>query len=271
MDLKIITFFDTKMKGAVKVDWEHKTWDMEDKLYSPKRRVNNKMSRKIPHIIGGFYSQKMARTVEYESLSERFFYYYLELDSSTIRYYVQPVEVPVSVQTSTGELKEWIHVPDVLVFRQGYSPLLFQVKYDPDYESAVFDRNNEACKRYVDKHGWEYQVIYPSQLPRLLSRNLRFLKNYLAPRKYYKDWISLVRYRLECTGKTTISNLAESFRYQVDPLTLLPLIYYLVAHGIFHIDVNQEIGRGSQVSINEVAPNFFELLNEKGDYIAQSN
>ncbi|WP_282156003.1 TnsA endonuclease C-terminal domain-containing protein [Cytobacillus gottheilii] len=253
------------------MDWQCKNWDLEDQLYYPKRRVNNKMSRKIKHIIGGFYSQKMNRTVEYESLSERLFYYYLELDPLTIRYYVQPVEVPVSFQTSTGELKNWNHIPDVLVFRQDSNPLLFQVKYDPGQTSAAFERNNNACKSYAEKYDWDYQVIYPSQLPRSLSRNIRFLKSYLAPRNYYKDWIPLVRYRLECLKKSTISDLADSFRYQMDPLALLPLIYYLVAHGVFHVNVKQEIGRDSEVSINTVASDYFKFLGESGDNVAQSN
>lgn len=249
------------------MNWENKTWNIEDKLYSPKRRVNNKLSRNIQHIIGGFYSQKMARTVEYESLSERLFYYFLELDPSTIRYYVQPVEIPMQVRTSTGESKDWTHVPDVLVFRQGHNPLLYQVKYDPKQTSVIFERNNDACNRYAKKLGWEYQVIYPTQLPRILSRNLRFLNKYLVPRKYYSEWLPIVRYRLECIGQTTISNLADSFKHKIDPLLLLPLIYYLVARGVFQVDVNMEIDRGSQVSINNIAPNYFELLQGVGSHL----
>jgi hypothetical protein len=249
------------------VNWENKTWNIEDKLYSPKRHVNNKMSRNIQHIIGGFYSQKMARTVEYESLSERLFLYFLELDPSTIRYYVQPVEIPIQFLTSTGEQRDWFHVPDVLVFRQGHTPLLYQVKYDPKQTSVVFERNNDACNRYAQKLGWEYQVIYPTQLPRILSRNLRFLNKYLAPRKYYTEWIPIVRYRLECIGQTTISDLADSFKHKIDPLLLLPLIYHLVAHGVFHVDVNMEVGRESQLSINLISPNYSKSLQGMGGHL----
>ncbi|WP_196493817.1 TnsA endonuclease N-terminal domain-containing protein [Ornithinibacillus caprae] len=251
--------------------WNYKKWDEEDKLYSPKRRVNNKMSRKIHHIIGSFYSQKMARAVEYESLNERLFYSFLELDSSTIRYYVQPVEIPVTARNSTNEIKKWLHIPDVLVFRQGQSPILYQIKFDSKQITPIFEKNNEACRRYAEKLGWIYQVIYPSQLPHLLSRNIRFLKNYLTPREYYYNWIPQVKYRLECIGETTISNLADSFKYQIDPLLLLPLIYFLVAHGIFHIDVNSEISRDSIVSLNELEPNIIGNLIGKDENNAQSN
>ncbi|OBY81427.1 hypothetical protein BBG47_01110 [Paenibacillus sp. KS1] len=71
--------------------WSTTNWAEEDKLFMPKRRVNNRNSYSHPHIIGSFYSQRMKRVVEYESLGERLFFYYLELDRAVMRYYVQPV------------------------------------------------------------------------------------------------------------------------------------------------------------------------------------
>jgi hypothetical protein len=54
-------------------------WKEEEMDYFPKRRVNNKLSWKIHHLMGSFYSNKMKRTIEYESMGECLFYYTLEL------------------------------------------------------------------------------------------------------------------------------------------------------------------------------------------------
>jgi hypothetical protein len=54
------------------------------------------------------------------------------MDVSTLYYYVQPVEVPIPYKTKKLEKKFWLHVPDVLVFRNGYPPLLYQIKEAPD-------------------------------------------------------------------------------------------------------------------------------------------
>lgn len=66
-------------------------WSKEDILYCRKRKVSNKGSRIHEHLIGSLYSYKMNRGVQYESFwGECLFYYLLELDPQTIRYYEQP-------------------------------------------------------------------------------------------------------------------------------------------------------------------------------------
>lgn len=49
----------------------------------------------MPHIIGTFYSNKMNRSIEYESINEFILYTILELDRKTFRYYVQPIEMRI--------------------------------------------------------------------------------------------------------------------------------------------------------------------------------
>ncbi|OME86089.1 hypothetical protein BK120_08860 [Paenibacillus sp. FSL A5-0031] len=105
------------------MDWNNKTWEFEDEAYSPKRKFNNKGSQWHPHIIGSFYSFRNSKVVEFESLNERLFYYFLELERDVVRYFVQPIQVPILT-----DKKEWFHIPDVLVFRQGSQPALIQIK-----------------------------------------------------------------------------------------------------------------------------------------------
>jgi hypothetical protein len=71
----------------------------------------------------------MSRHIEYESLwGECLFYYYLELDPLTVRFYTQPVSVPYERLNQQFILEKKHHVPDTLTFRQDYAPHLYQVK-----------------------------------------------------------------------------------------------------------------------------------------------
>jgi len=144
----------------------------------PKRKENNRNSYSHLHIIGSYYSQRMKRVVEYKSLGERLFYYYLELDRAVIRYYVQPVEVPMPKQNDLED--PWVHIPNVLVFRSGNAPFLYQIKDSVEEEFNNKQKLiNERCEAFVIQHGWNYQVITPKSMPTVLSRNIRFLKNFL--------------------------------------------------------------------------------------------
>lgn len=231
-------------------DWSEHNWIEEDRLYAPKRKVNNRNSHLHPHIIGSFYSQKLQRVVEYESLGERLFYYCLELDQAVIRYYVQPIEVPMPKSNDIGN--EWLHVPDVLVFRTGSIPYLYQIKNDPNDEiDDKLNMINTRCEQYAGKRGWIYFMIYPKTMPQVLSTNIRFLKNYLKVRQYYPQWRDKVLYRLGCMERTSVHLLAESFREQIDPLILKPLIYHLIAIGLFLANVKETIDLHSEVTLNQ--------------------
>jgi hypothetical protein len=228
--------------------WYQADWGKEDELFSPKRKVNNKNSLIHPHIIGSFYSPKMGRVVSYESLAERLFYYYLELDNEVIRYYEQPVEV----QISNSEGCSWSHVPDVLFFKQGSIPYLCQIK---DSEASVANDTklqsiNRFCELFAKTRGWEYDVIYPKDLPYVYGRNLKYLKRFLRQRSYFAEWESRVIQRVMYLKSCGVRRLAETFDDKIDPLALLPLIYYLIAKGIFSVDFSQEIGPNSLVAIN---------------------
>lgn len=136
--------------------WDDRIWITEDSLYAPKRQVNNH-SREYKNIIGRFHSEKMMRAVEYESLAERLYYFYLELDPATVRYYVQPIEILVSKNDYPID-SDFYHVPDVLVFRNGYPPLLVQVKHRRGETSLEFEMKNHACVDFSKKQGWTYHL-----------------------------------------------------------------------------------------------------------------
>ncbi|MEK5024531.1 TnsA endonuclease N-terminal domain-containing protein [Paenibacillus sp. FSL M7-1046] len=230
--------------------WGYQTnWDAEDDLYKPKRKINNRNSHNHPHIIGSYYSQKLKRSVNYESLGERLFYYYLELDRDVVRYYEQPVQI--TVENEDG--RKWTHIPDVLFFKHGSVPILCQIKENE--EEARKDEKlqlvNRYCVEFARLHGWLYDVIYPKKLPDVYATNLRHLKRFLRKRNYYPEWEEKVARRLIYLKSCQIRVLAETFKDNIDPLALIPLINHLIAVGIFTVDFNQVISSNSVVMFNQ--------------------
>lgn len=232
-------------------DWKDKTWEDEDKEFAPKRRVNNKGAEKKPHIIGSFYSDRIRKIVEFESLNEEILYYLLEMDRDTIRYYVQPVSIEVPYFDEQGSPRTWKHVSDVLIFRQGSPPHLFQIKdiLDEENENLKNCNINKACILYVKKRNWMYSVVRPKQLPKEILHNIKFLAGFIKEREGYEEIIPKLVSNLSFVGNATINDLAQNVGKDSSPLFCLPVIYHLIAKGIFRTDINNPISGYSKIEI----------------------
>lgn len=248
------------------MDWTSKNWIEEDEQFFPKRKVDNKLSWIIHHLIGSFHSVKMDKIVEYESLGECLFYYYLELDHSVIRYYVQPVEVKFSSMKKDGDIKEWVHVPDVLVFRNGSIPYLYQIKENPS-TTPKHELINKKCNGFANKNDWIYKVIYPKQMPKTILRNIKFLQGFLKKRKWFDDLIPIVVMRLKYLKNINVIDLAKSFGTEISPLFILPVIYHLIAKGIFTTNIYQEIDEYSEISMGSLLEQLNGFVIEEGKKI----
>lgn len=231
------------------MSWTNRSWEQEDTLYAPKRKVSNRGSQKRPHVIGAYYSPKMLREVEYESLGEYLFYSLLELDPQTVRYYVQPVEVPIPGTNKHGKPSFWPHVSDVLVFREHHVPHLFQVKESTTEVSNAKQIVDEYCKIYAFEKGWQYSVVYPKSIPVVVARNAKFLMGFLKARKGFDALIPELISRLTFLHSSKIHELARGFQGNMHPLQVLPIIYHLTANGTFAIDINEELNQFSEVMI----------------------
>ncbi|MEK5034935.1 TnsA endonuclease N-terminal domain-containing protein [Paenibacillus sp. FSL R7-0302] len=230
--------------------WSLKTnWEVEDEIFKMKRKVNNRNSHDYPHIIGSFYSARFKKPVHYESLNERLFYYYLEIDRNVARYYEQPIEVPITKENG----QKWNHIPDVIFFKDGSIPMLCQIKESEEEaeKDEDFHLINHYCEEFAQAQGWFYEVIYPKTLPEVYQRNLRQLKRFMHRRKYYAEWEEKVIQRLIYLGTCSIRRLAEQFSDRTDSLMLIPLVYYLIVVGVFIVDFNQPITSNSLVICNQ--------------------
>lgn len=232
------------------MNWLNKSWARENVEFAPKRKVDNKGSRERPHVMGAFFSQKMTSIVEYHSLTEWAFYSLLELEKATVRYYVQPIEIQVPYKSKSGKLKSWTHIPDVLVFREGSVPYLYQVKESPDDNDERLKVINKACKMYAESRGWDYSVIYPKSLPNVLSKNIDFLSGFTKKRKWFDSYTSDIFAKLRLIKQASITELAQSFTPKYDPLLVLPVIYHLIAIGSFSVNINERINEYSTVQIS---------------------
>ncbi|MCL6626411.1 MAG: TnsA endonuclease N-terminal domain-containing protein [Alicyclobacillus shizuokensis] len=230
------------------MDWLNKSsWAAEDMHFAPKRKVNNRGSQRKPHVIGAFHSPKMNTVVEYESLGEYLFQVILELDSQVVRYYVQPVEIPILFVDSQGRRRHWIHVPDVLVFRQGSIPHLYQVKEASEDTSERLERVNACCLQFARERGWDYSVIRPKTIPDVVQKNAKFLFGFLQPKPHFERLLPEVVSRLAILHSSSIAELAKSFRPKAHPVQVLPVIYHLIAVGVFSVDVRERIDEWSEV------------------------
>jgi hypothetical protein len=256
--------------GKVKqYEWSNQDWTEADKLFYPKRRVDNKISWIRPHIIGGFKSRRMNRTVEYHSLNECFFYYYLEQNKEIMRYYVQPVEVPIPVIKKTGEKKAWNHVPDVLFFENFSKPILTQIKESPDDVGESFEQCNKRCELMALEKGWKYEVIYPKSLPDIALSNIDYFHGFLRERSYYRQLKNDVLFKVRFDQPISRGQLAKSFCSKYHPNEVKPLISYLIAKGELVVNMFERMTDNSMIrAANETDGHFIgNLLYGKGRLI----
>ena len=204
----------------------------------------------------------MERVIEYESLNEEILYSLLEIDRRTVRYYVQPVGIDMRTIDNEGKIKDWVHTPDVLIYRNGSSPLLYQIKEYTQEQTAIFSFIDKKCKIYAQNKNWIYNKVYPKQLPKRIIKNIELLSGFTKKRYYYDSIIPELINTLQVLGNTTIENLSKSFSYKMPSLMVKPAIYYLIAHDEIRTDMFQEINQYSPICLSDGSD---ILLNYFGD------
>ncbi|TLS50037.1 hypothetical protein FE782_22125 [Paenibacillus antri] len=236
------------------MDWRNKiSWDHEDQLYAPKRKVHNKGSREFNHVIGSIPSRKMSRHISYESLwGEGLFYYFLEIDPLTVRYYPQPVIVHHQKVNRQFVLEKKEHVPDTLVFRRGSVPHLFQIKGGDEIIEQQ-PHLYRACLDYCNERGWKYSVERPKTLPKVVKDNLQIIMHFKNPRVDYPLWIPEILKKMAYYENPTVDYLARSFSAKTDFRNILPAIYHLIFLGELSTNILAPIGPSSVVRLGDLS------------------
>lgn len=230
--------------------------------FSPVRKVNNKKSRQVPHSTGSFYSFKMKKEIAYESLSECYFYFFLDLNNAVKEYYPQPIKIKMPHYNGDGDIGYWEHVPDALVFWNipERKPTLYQIKYEADFDDKKQKIINRSCLYSAKKNNWEYEVIEMKEVNRILIKNIKFLHSHLKERNYFREIIPFINEMVNFENEITIKSISTKLSSTYSELFVIPTIYYLLATGALTTDLLKPITVESRVFkgtfLNQLEANF---------------
>lgn len=222
------------------------------KMYYPKRDVNNRNSKYIPHVISSYISPLMNRLVECESQAEEIFFSMLEMSISVEEYFHQPVEVPVKVYNPQGQLEPWMHYPDCLVFfEDNVKPCLVQVKGDKEIQEIKPKDVNifRACEQYARENGWTFRVVYPYTLNETLRLNIKKLFPYTKAERDDETIADMLNQALDKHQIMTIDELLRMVEPIISRQKALSVIWHELALGNLYTDFNKPVNRRSKIRI----------------------
>ncbi len=240
-------------------------WKDIDEEFSPKRKIKNSKNR-YRNATGSFKSAIMNRIVEYESFSECLFYYNLEQESDKVlRYYPQPVEIPIPyINMRKSEMEYWYHIPDCLVFLKSSLPLLCEIKHSRE---CLRDTENQLrfryAYRYANERGWKYTIFIRNELSEIEIKNMQILMGYRNKQSYYNLYVELILNILSENGPISIYELTKEASTDVDYRLIIPVVYHLMFTKKISYDKNHIINPCTLVYRND---------NRVGDdFIARTN
>ncbi len=152
--------------------------------------VRNRQSR-VGNWTGRYASDKMERTVQFESRTEEFpAVVSYEHDDEVIEYYDQPSKIEMRYIAKSGRPVVFWHTPDFFVLRvdgAGWEEWKPQEKLVELAESMPnrYQRDEEGHWRcppgeeYAARYGLTYRVRSSAELNPIYLRNLNFLEDYL--------------------------------------------------------------------------------------------
>ncbi|ART78114.1 hypothetical protein B4U37_19640 [Sutcliffiella horikoshii] len=234
---------------------------MKPKNFQPVRKVNNKSSKLYPHSKGSFFSFKMNKEIEYESLSECYFFFFLDLNPKVKKYFPQPMKINIPVKNHEQDFSVWEHVPDVLVYWTSLDkkPTIYQIKYEIDQNDSKQKIANKYCEKYAQKNNYEYRVIEIISVDKTVMKNLKFLHSHLKERSYFKEIIPSILELFAKHTSLTVEEVCEKLNHKYRDLFILPTVYYLLANNLLGTNINVELGLHSVLSKEK-----YEIKLEKG-------
>jgi len=179
---------------------------------------------------GYFHSVKNGRSVAYESLLEKKIFLLLEFDENVTSYEEQPLKVGG-------------YIPDVLAKRDGFPPLLIEVKYSREAGSPDerLQKKISELEKFCAEKGWEFKMFTEKEIKEPYFGNISFLYRYIrttvVQEKGILDFV-------EKRNETTLSELFGSF----DPQE----IYALLAKRRLSVDLHGELSASCKVRISDV-------------------
>lgn len=235
------------------INWVEKHELSESAIELIKKIRSNEPSRAVrggsKNVIGRYPSQKMGKTIQFESHTVELSCIYLkEHDDSVLEYYDQPCQIKLVYKTGkTEKVVGLYHTPDFFVIGEdvaGWEEWKDEAKL---VELSVQSPNRYVkidgvwrCppgEAYAEGFGLHYWLRSSDEINRILERNIVFLEDYYLNIKTdlsveaKDEVISLVT---ENPGILLI-NLIKMIKVEAD------LIYNLLVREGIHIDIQQEL------------------------------
>jgi len=203
---------------------------------------------------------------QFESTLEEDFFVLLRFNLFVASFESQPVTL--EWQDDDGKIR--FYTPDVLVRYRGdlpesasWPPVLCEVKpaFTEKTESPrrrklprkENERENElkwaAAKRYAARQGWEFKVVWDSEIRTPYLDNARFLLRHLEraqPSKYEADLLTWIAGK----GTATLQEWASALGNDVEmKATVFPACYRLIALRQVEVDLSKPLTLASEVKV----------------------
>src|SRR6266849_658019 len=151
--------------------------------------VRHRQSR-VGNWTGRYTSDKMGRTIQFESRAEEFLAVVsYEHDDEVIEYYDQPSKIEMRYVAKSGRPVVFWHTPDFFVLRvdgaawEEWKPLEKLIELAESMPKRYQRDEQGQChcppgERYAARYGLTYRVRSSSELNPIYLRNLIFLEDY---------------------------------------------------------------------------------------------
>lgn len=176
----------------------------------------------------------------FESTLERDFISLLEFDKHISRFEVQPVKIT----WLNYEDKRRSYTPDVLAFRQGEKPTLYEVKYRSDLK-VNWDKLQPKFRmaiKYAKENQWRFKIVTEKEIRTPYLESVKFLLPFIRQGASEEADMALLVGNLKKLGRATPTGLLE--KIYSDPWNqarLLPTLWYLIGTGQIGMNLNQKI------------------------------
>jgi hypothetical protein len=201
-------------------------------------------------VTGRLASSKNRRLIGFESTLEKDFYLLLEFDTEVDTFEEQPVTITYADPTG----KRHRYTPDVLIRYQRDASrdrpdALCEIKYRHDLREhwLEYKPRFKAAARYATQHGWRFRLVTERDVRTPRLHHARFLLHYRHQPVDAQD-VQHVLSTLGARGATQPQTLMQACSCERDrQARLIPVLWYLVAHGQVAIDLSRPLSMHSTI------------------------
>ncbi len=206
-----------------------------DKDIMPVRRVGVKERG----VTGRFFSFKLNRIVECESLLEMNFCYLLEFDKDVVEYEEQP---------ETFILNGFRYTPDFRVVYANGATEFVEVK--PFCKVPEYREKFRLIENHLREKGFRFRVWTEEDFNPVYLDNLKFLYRYIQQPSGYEMYAERVLSIIREAGKARIEDIIAVFP-EKEIAEILPVIWHMIARNIIRADLNKPLNASCEVSCME--------------------